>query len=92
MKKRPIQFDGFADAHGDLVAHFADGTRVHLHRGSGRSDLFYAMKPYSVHLDRSELPSVQRRYQRLALESFLCGRPAELVIDRDGDYRARLTG
>jgi hypothetical protein len=78
---------GFRDAHGDLVAEFADGVLVHLHNASGRTDRFYAMRPHTRE-GYTVVHPAGRAYQHAAFESFFAGNPHSTRIDRDGDLVA----
>lgn len=70
---------------------FEDALAVTVHGGHGRSDLLYAMKPVDLrHENRSPGPESRREYQYAALVAVLDGRPAEFVVDSDGDVRANL--
>lgn len=71
---------------------FSTGFSVVVHSGHGRSDLLYAMKPLDLrHEGRQPGPESRREYQYAALRAVLGDRPADFVIDQDGDVRADLT-
>lgn len=87
MRRPTAKLVGFRDAPGGIQAEFADGVLVHLHNASGRSDRFYAMRPYTREGHTLVHPS-GRAYQHVAIESFFAGNPHSTRIDRDGDLVA----
>jgi hypothetical protein len=71
---------------------FNDGFSVQVHSGSGRDDILYAMHPYDTRLEqRAPGPESRRDYQYAALKAVLGDKPADFVVDHDGDVQARLT-
>jgi hypothetical protein len=80
-------------SNGAYSVEFNDGFSVQVHGGSGRDDLLYAMHPYDTRLEqRAPGPESRRDYQYAALKAVLGDKPADFVVDHDGDVRAVLTG
>lgn len=68
---------------------FNDDLSIQVHRGHGRNDLLYAMKPSDMrHENRSPGPESRREYQYAALLAVLNGKEAEFFLDREGDVIA----
>jgi hypothetical protein len=84
--------DRVVPSHGAHRVEFQDGLSIQVHGGSGRDDLLYAMKPMDMrHENRSPGPESRREYQYAALRAVLGDRPADFIVDHDGDVRAALT-
>jgi hypothetical protein len=89
--KKHIKVARVVPSHGAWRVEFEDDFSIQVHSGSGRSDLLYAMKPTDMSYEkRSPSPETRRDYQYLALKAVLGDRPADFVIDHDGDVMAYL--
>lgn len=87
-----LKVDRVVPSNGAHSVEFNDGFSVQVHGGSGRDDILYAMRPYDMRLEqRAPGPESRRDYQYAALKAVLDGKPADFVVDYDGDVQARLT-
>ena len=75
-------------AHGGWNVEFSDGMSIHVHRGHGRTDQWFAMHPMDLrHERRSPSPEVRKTMQYVAI-SAVAGHPVEFFIDSQDDVVA----